>query len=438
MNEASLNLVDWVPGDMLGLPIPAHSAALRAGGEIFLTRAFRASGALSADNCVTGITRFEEWSGGSTGRKLLLGVTYEKPATGLHTELFVKFSRDFGDATRDRSKRQMESEVRFASMSRASGFPITVPACLFADYHGESGTGILITQRIAFGTGCIERHYDKCLDYEMPEPLEHYRALIQAIARLAGAHKSGHLPAHVAEHFPFDANKLSVGDRVPYSATQLRTRVARFSGFAARFPRLLPSSITESEFVSQLAVQVVKVAEQERAIKQFLHSKPEFIALCHWNANIDNAWFWRDSRGKLECGLIDWGHASQMNVAMALWGALSAAEIELWERHADDLLALFVTEFRNAGGPIVEVDELRLHLHLYIAIMGVAWLLDVPALIEARVPDLAAVKSRFDPRIKSHEVIRVRLHMMSTFLYLWRSQNFGRALDLFVDMTLPK
>ena len=29
------------------------------------------------------------------------------------------------------------------------------------------------------------------------------------------------------------------------------------------------------------------------------------IALCHWNANIDNAWFWREPDGALRCGLID-------------------------------------------------------------------------------------------------------------------------------------
>jgi hypothetical protein len=43
---------EWVPGDMLGLPIPAHSEALRIAGKSFLTDAFRASGALATDNRV--------------------------------------------------------------------------------------------------------------------------------------------------------------------------------------------------------------------------------------------------------------------------------------------------------------------------------------------------------------------------------------------------
>ena len=134
----------WVTGDHFGLAIPADPAALRAGGAAFLTRAFRVSGALTHGNAVSRISRFQEVPGGSTGRKLLLRVEYDKPDETTHTDLFVKFSRDFGNPVRDRGKTQMESEVLFASMSREPGFPITVPATQFADYHRDTGTGILI------------------------------------------------------------------------------------------------------------------------------------------------------------------------------------------------------------------------------------------------------------------------------------------------------
>jgi hypothetical protein len=84
--------------------------------------------------------------------------------------LFVKFSRDLDNPLRDRGKTQMEPEVRFASLSRVPGFPIPVPQVQFGDYHRRSGTGILITERISYGDRGIERHYHKCLDYEMPDP----------------------------------------------------------------------------------------------------------------------------------------------------------------------------------------------------------------------------------------------------------------------------
>jgi hypothetical protein len=68
-----------------------------------------------------------------------------------------------------------------------------------------------------------------------------------------------------------------------------------------------------------------------------------------------------------------------MNVAMALWGALCAAEIEIWDNHLEELLALFAAEIRSCGGQELDIEELKLHLSLYAATMGLAWLLDAPA-----------------------------------------------------------
>ncbi len=104
-------------------------------------------------------------------------------------------------------------------------------------------------------------------------------------------------------------------------------------------------------------------------------------------------------------------------------------EIELWDNHLDELLALFIAEYQRAGGPPLQSAELKLHLHLYIAMMGLTWLMDVPALIEAQVPDLPDVKSRFDPRVHENEAAGVRLHMMGTFLHLWETQRFGTLLE---------
>jgi len=148
---------------------------------------------------------------------------------GLHTDLFVKFSRDFDNPARDRAKTQMEPEVRFASLSRAPGFPIAVPAVQFADYDRTTGTGILITERIRLGTNGIERQYHKCLDYEMPEPLDHYRALLTALARVAGTHRSGRLPGHLTAHFPLDVRAAIVGERPQLCADKLDRRLSQLA-----------------------------------------------------------------------------------------------------------------------------------------------------------------------------------------------------------------
>jgi hypothetical protein len=427
-----MNSSAWAQGDALGLQIPANAAALRESGEAFLTAAFRATGALAEDNQVVRITRFEESNIGGTGRKVFLSVAYEKPSPSLHTELFVKFSRDFDDPIRDRSKDLMELEVRFALLSRTPGFPIAVPACLFADYEHASGTGILITQCIAFGAGRIEPAYEKCFDYELPQPVEHYRALITALGRLAGTHKGGRLAANIARQFPFDADKVATNDRIPYNAERLQNKVRRLLDFADRFPQLLPANVVSPAFLSRFAEDAVRYLQHELSIKRFLHNKPEFIALCHWNANIDNGWFWRNADGVLECGLLDWGRVNQMSVAQAIFGSLCAAETDLWDKHLDELLTLFANEFQSCGGPMLDPRELKLHVQLFTATMGLAWIMDAPSIIQAQVPTLAEVKDRFDPRFKVNALARVQLQLLTVFLNAWETQDFGAILDRFL------
>ncbi|CQD13921.1 hypothetical protein BN1232_02852 [Mycobacterium lentiflavum] len=415
----------WVTGDQSGLTFPADPAALREGGARFLSDAFRASGVLTEGNAVSRVTDFGEVPGGSTGRKVMLAVEYDTAAADLHTDLFVKFSRDFDDPIRDRGKTQMEPEVRFASLSRTPGFPIAVPSALFGDYHHRSGTGILITERIRFGDNGIERQYHKCLDYEMPEPLEHYRALLTALARLAGTHRSGRLPA---EGFPLDVPAATVGERAPLSIDKLQRRLDQLGEFADTHPGLLPANVRSPKFLARLRDDVPRVARHEHAVTAQLADDADYVALCHWNANIDNAWFWRDPDDVLHCGLLDWGCVSQMNLGMAIWGAMSGAETELWDVHLDALLQLFGTEVRRHGGPQLDPARLRRHTLLYAAAMGVAWLLDVPALIRKRF-GADPPTTRKDPRIREDESVRAPLQMLCNLLSAWERYGVGELLS---------
>jgi hypothetical protein len=95
-----------------------------------------------------------------------------------------------------------------------------------------------------------------------------------------------------------------------------QSRAARFADFASKFPQLLPPNITGAAFIARLTDEVTHFPQHEAAVKQFLHTNPDLIALCHWNANVDNAWFWRNPGGELACGLMDWGNVSQMNVTL--------------------------------------------------------------------------------------------------------------------------
>jgi hypothetical protein len=425
---------DHVRGDATGLSIPAHGEALRAGSEGFLTEAFRAFGSLSGDNSVSRITRFEPCPGGSTGKKFFLSVEYQRPEPDLHMDLFVKFSRDFTDARRDGGRYEMESEVRFAAISRLPGFPILVPAAYFADYHHASGTGMLITQRIAFGESGIEQHRRKCFDHELDDPLPYYRVMVTALARLAAAHKAGRLAPDIAERFPFDPDAAG-SDPILYDDEQLHAVLGQCADFAARGPQLLPAEVRSPEFTAKLEREAFRIREHEATILRFLRGNPDFIALCHWNAHIDNAWFWRDTAGELRCGLMDWGRVNQITIGAALWGCLSAAHHDIWEHHLDDLLALFVREYHEHGGPLIAVDELQLHLRLHVASMGVARVLAFPSNILFRVPEAVTAFGPCDPIILSCDPARNCLHIYTVLLRLWRTGDFGACLDRLLERT---
>lgn len=418
-----------VRGEVTGLTIPAHAEALRAAGAVFLSTAFRAFGSLDPGTRVARITRLENCPGGSTGQKLFLSVEYDPPAPHLHTDLFVKFSRDFSDPLRDRGRFEMASEVRFAALSRLAHFPVSVPKTYYADYHQDSGTGVLITQRIPFGVGEIEPQHQKCLDHELADPASYYRAIVSALARLAGAHKGGRLKADVDVQFPFDAQAAAAADRIRYDERQLRELLAAYAEFAHRYPQLLPANIRSPGFLASLEHDACRFLAHEAPIKRFLQGNRELVALCHWNAHIDNAWFWRDAAGALQCGLIDWGRVRQMNVAYALWGSLSGAGPEVWDRHLQELLVLFAGEYHAHGGPRVDVEELKLHLQLYIATMGLAWMLEAPARILMRLPEAAGASGPRDPVFRRSETARNQLHIFTVFLHLWQTQDFGASLD---------
>ena len=173
------------------------------------------------------------------------------------------------------------------------------------------------------------------------------------------------------------------------------------------------------------------LAQQNRIIK-LLTADPQYIALCHWNANIDNAWFVRTSTG-LECGLLDWGHVSQMNIGMSLWGCLSGAETGLWDDHLEELLALYTTEFTHTGQLALDTGELKTHLTLYAVLMGLNWLLDVPPYLVKLLPDLSGFEDRFDERLRRHEAARTQLQMMSVFLNLWQTSDVAGMIQTLED-----
>jgi hypothetical protein len=420
--------IDFVQGDATGITIPAHRQAFADAGPEFLTQAFRTFGSLGAENAVSRIVESAPCSDGNSGDKLFLTVAYERADAALDTELFVKFSRDFADAFRDRRRYELEAEVRLAALSRHPAFPVAVAKPYFADFNHETGTGILITRRIRFGEDGIEPLREKCMDHELANPLEHYRATVTALAKLAAAQQSGRLSPEVDELFPRDAQGAMADLPIPWDEAGLRDAVARIRNFVSGSPQLFPLAVAAPAFLDRLEADAVLLLQHEADIRRFLYADPRFVALAHWNTNIDNAWFWRDAEGVLQAGLLDWGMVRRMNVGLSIWGGLSAAGVDMLEGSLDKLLALYAEVLGANGGAVIDPGQLGLHFDLSLVLVGFAMMMDLPTLIQTRLPEAANAVGPRDPLIRSDTVVRGFLHVATNFLNLWARRDFAASL----------
>jgi hypothetical protein len=204
--------------------------------------------------------------------------------------------------------------------------------------------------------------------------------------------------------------------------------VARFGDFARACPRLLPAHLTEPDFIARLERDALAFLAREHAVRQFLHADPDLIALAHWNGHIDNAWFYRDATGALQCGLMDWGMVRQMNLGISLWGSLSGMDHTLLATHSDALLAHFADDLAAAGGARIDQARLALHFDLSVMLLGLALMLDVPALIRKRLPAVANASGPLDPMLCQDPVARGFLCVFVNLLSLWQARDFGASL----------
>lgn len=76
-------------------------------------------------------------------------------------------------------------------------------------------------------------------------------------------------------------------------------------------------------------------------------------------------------------------------------------------------------------------------MDLYIATMGLAWLMESPARIRSCLPSAAIVIGPRDPLIRDSETARGFLGIFTAFFYLWRTHDFGRSLDRMLERLAP-
>lgn len=68
-------------------------------------------------------------------------------------------------------------------------------------------------------------------------------------------------------------------------------RIRRLAEFGDEHPGLLPEAANSAGFVERMLADVGRIAAAEDTVIAWLRDTGAHSALCHWNANVDNAWF---------------------------------------------------------------------------------------------------------------------------------------------------
>lgn len=383
-------------GDHYGLEFPIDLAGLREAGPEFLTCAFHTSGVMSSDNRVTGIVALDKLDIRGASENGLLELSYARDEPGLQTKLFVKFPP--ADAHHKYGLLRLSNgEVQMARLSRERPLPVCLTPYYFGDYSTHTGNFILITERVAFGTGSIEPAYRKGYDHDVPQIEEHYEALTRDLARLVGAHKRGDLGYDLEQIFPF---ATAARDFEPIADPEPRLdRLIDFIGRVA--PQLFASEVTRPEFLRKWREDVLFGLAHKDEILAYLLSDADYTGLCHINLNLDNAWFWRDDAGELKAGLLDWGGAGQASLAQALSGMLMMPEPEKHIAMVNRVIDVFIEESAKERCPPINREEL--HFQYKASVYSTAIFMFITILAEAleHFPEeyFASMESRMDDRL---------------------------------------
>ncbi len=392
-----------LPGDHYGLEFPFSFEQLQtADGPDFLTRAFRASGVLSADNAVTAIVDLSPLGLLGASENAFLTVAYAHDAPGLATELFVKFPPKEPDHKFALST-QSRSEVELLRFSRRGTMPVPVAPYYFSDFCSQTTNYIIITGRIAFGVDPIEPAYRKGRDHLVPHVEEHYEVLARSLARLAGAHRTGALGPEIETLFPH-----AQGRRKFYPIPDAKAGADRLVDFVGRVaPQLFAPGTTDPAFLARWRDDMLLGVEHDHAVIDFLHADPDYVGFCHPNLNLDNAWYWRDADGKLNAGLLDWGAVGQMSYAQALSGMLMMVHPDRHLAIVDGALRAFREEYEAITGLSLDPQVLRFHYKAALYSVAVCYLLGVIASLlgELDEAEFATMESLLDPRLQEKGIV---------------------------------
>jgi hypothetical protein len=438
-------------------------------GPTWLTKAFHAVGSLDEDNKVTKITieHRTKVTAGNCAAKFLFEVKYKKKQRGLHTKLFAKIPFPlhplvFNDRMANSVNKQPMDfyEINTYRMLEAS-FPVKIPKFYFGDISNETSNYILICERIPFcefdGVDktktlkpCeVEGPYEKCKDWQLRGTVkEYYMLLFEQHAKLAAHHKIGKFgtPEMLEQSVrPNNIQDMAFGmnDSGPTGGYPLEVRRQLMQGikfFSETAKVIYPEYVVTEAFQEKFLKTMMKLQAYNVEIDVWKNADDTYVALGHQNLNLDNAYFWRDSEGKLDCGLFDWGGFGELSVMHKLWWCINCSDFDEVKKNLDDYVGQFVTKYQEHGGPAIDKEMLRRGMLLTAMQNTYFMVISVPGCLKmCKAKEWATIKDRHDPRISGNvdgkSTLRTSIHVLGSGIRVIEELEGDKVLEDWIQQT---
>lgn len=381
-------------GDCFGLPIPRTADQMQSDdfGAEWLTKAMHAAGTLPKDNQVTRVLRVAELNctgaskEGGAAMKAFIDVEYLKPDVELHTELFAKYTWDF---SRDISgigmtMGQDDAVEVICNMRLLHLLPFRSPKCYFADISRENTSFIIINEAIPY-TKDKGREFEpyevlpglgKCQDHLLTHPMDYYFCCFRAMAQMGAWDYLG-----VFDDVIGKAERYNEAQYLAATKPSRRPQTLKFLESARNTydkelekmvnfiktwcPKIAAPELRDEATLKRVKAELIEMAPYFSDMSDYYQrSNSDFVGLAHVNLQVDNAWFWRDEYGDLDCGVLDWGGISRQPFAAKFAGCVSGADSDILLAHIEGLCQCFCDEYHRCGGPKLPVKELLLRFHL--------------------------------------------------------------------------
>jgi len=196
--------------------------------------------------------------------------------------------------------------------------------------------------------------------------------------------------------------------------------------------------VRSGAFLDKLEGVMGQVQGAAPMIESFVYSNPLYVGFGHQNGNTDNAYFYRDTHGVLECGILDWGSTGHMSYAHEFMGSFGSALGEMMAEYEERLMQCFADAHNATGAPEIDAAELTLHLRL-VTFVNTYRLLGIVMPFNSEKhqhgkPFWKTVKSYNDDLIRSNFTLKFGVSMLynKVLLLFLRMEDYLQSVDEWV------